>query len=170
MVHALLLGWLLLAPAPGVETVRWGGVAFSLPAGFAMPQKLGLDAVVLTRPAGTTPGETELEIVLAALPREMQEAMGGDDDQLAEYVKTTFLAVSGKPVRTVTGHFLGRDTPGQVLASSIPRPRDVHFFLLPLKTGAKIAIAFVGQRPSLPGRLEALSSGVGASLREESAE
>lgn len=155
----LALFAVLLPAAPADAPVRWGGVEFPLPTGFAGPQKLGLDAVSWVHPDGR-------EVSLVAIPREMMEAMGTDEAGLRDYVLTTFFGAGGKDRQPLSRDWRGKPISGERVRSSIPRPQTIDLLLLPLKAGGWLAVGLSAPDHSAAATLDRLADGLLSGLRE----
>ncbi len=146
---ALLCAILCVSHSPAAQAAAerehvWWKAAFSVPTAFSEPQKAGLDAVTLIQPDTAAPGSGRLEITLVAIPKDMREGMGmKSDDELAGYVKSTFLGTAKPAERTVERTFIGRKVAGGVQNVKIPRKAELALFLIPLSGEDTLALALV---------------------------
>ncbi|MBU1568175.1 MAG: hypothetical protein KJ630_21445 [Proteobacteria bacterium] len=120
----------------------WWKVAFNSPVPFSPPKEIGMDAVALLYPAKSKLGQSQLEVTLVALPKEMQESFANNDVEIANYVKGTFLASAKSSEKTTKRTFLGIQAVGEIQSTSIPKSSTLELYLLPLSDGDKIAVAF----------------------------
>ncbi len=140
---------LLIAFRPDAEAMQgqrhtWWKIAFSTPVAFSAPQEIGMDAVTLLLPPDATPGGGRLEITLVSIPKVMREGMGmKSDDELAGYVKSTFLGTAKPAEKTVERTFMGKKVAGGVQEVKIPRKAELTLFLIPLSGEDTLALALV---------------------------
>ena len=128
---------------PGLRC-EWRKVAFDTPVAFSAPQKAGMDAVTLLQPGTAAPGSGRLEITLVSIPKDMREGMGmKSDDELAGYVKSTFLGTAKPAEKTVERTFMGKKVVGGVQNVKIPRKAELTLFLIPLSGEDTLALALV---------------------------
>jgi hypothetical protein len=121
---------------------KWEKITFQTPLAFSAPQKLGLDAVVMVHPPESAPGKGQMEIILVAVPKDLQESLGKKDDEIRNYVKGTFLASTLPATRSTARSFLGKKVAGEGQAVSIPKKGELEFYLVPLADGDQVAVAF----------------------------
>ncbi len=127
---------------------QWQGVAFSTDIPFSAPQDIGMDAVVLTNPPESAPGQALFEITLAAVPPDMLESFGNNPAEVLAYVKSSFLATAKPAERTVERTFQGAPVAGEAQGLSIPKPADLEVYYVPLSGGGGMVVAF-STEPSL---------------------
>jgi hypothetical protein len=146
---ALLCAILCVSYSPEAQAAAerkhaWWKAAFSAPETFSEPQKAGMDAVTLIQPDTAAPGSGRIEITLVAIPKDMREGMGmKSDDELAGYVKSTFLGTTKPAEKTVERTFLGKKVAGGVQNVKIPRKAELTLFLIPLSGQDTLALALV---------------------------
>lgn len=119
----------------------WNGISFNTPIEFSAPTKLGLNAVSLVAPPESVSGESRMELTLVAVPPDMAEGMENDTELILGYLKGTFLA-TGKPgTKIESRNFLGKSVEGESISSTIPKPGELAYYLVPLQEGALMLIA-----------------------------
>lgn len=157
-----ILGFLLLPGHPVLATQSynntWGKVTFQTPITLSPPMDIGIDAVTLTSPT--------VEITLVAVAKEMQEAFGNSDGDILEYIKTTFIAVSGPPQTTVERIFLGKKYTGEKHTATIPQPKSLELHLLSLKSGDKLALIISHDNSISEDEAEKVAVMIAATLKE----
>lgn len=144
----------------------WGKVTFQTPLEFSPPVEIGLDAVSLLHPAGSDLGTATMEITLIAVPKEMQESFGNNDDDVLAYVKTTFLALTDPAEATMRRDFGGKASTGEKHATTFPRPRNLEIYLLPLSDGDKLVVALSRYQGVREEEMGKVASMISATLRE----
>jgi hypothetical protein len=121
----------------------WWKVAFDTPVVFSSPKEIGLDAVSLLHPKDSGPGKAGMEIVLIAVPKEMQGAFNNNDTEILGYIKTTFLALNSPAKDKVERAFFRKKSAGERHATTIPQNKSIEVYLLTLADGDKVALAFI---------------------------
>ncbi len=121
---------------------QWRGVAFTTVIPFSSPQDIGMDAVALTNPPESAPGQALFEITLVAVPKDMLESFGGNPADVLAYVKSSFLATAKAAERTVERTFLGAPVVGEAQGLSIPKPADLEVYYVPLSEDGGMVVAF----------------------------
>jgi hypothetical protein len=121
---------------------QWQGVAFSTDIPFSSPQDIGMDAVALTNPPESAPGQALFEITLVAVPKDMLESFGNNPAEVLGYVKSSFLATAKPAERTVERTFLGAPVAGEAQGLNIPKPADLEVYYVPLSRGGGMVVAF----------------------------
>jgi hypothetical protein len=119
----------------------WGQVAFETPVQFSTPVDIGLNAVALVSPPESKPGEGSVEITLVFVPLDMAESMENDMEMMVRYLKGAFLATAKVGTKTAGRTFLGKTIEGETISSTIPKPGELEYYLVPLSDGGKIMIA-----------------------------
>ncbi len=126
-----------VAPAAPPHVARVHGLTFSTSVELSAPAPAGLDALVLVHPKGAKPGAEKMSVTAVLFPGDS----GMKDPELLDYVKTTFLGstAAGKPVeRTI----LGRKATGEAIEKKIPSPSHAELYVVGLKKGGKVVLAF----------------------------
>jgi len=164
----ICLASLALPPlAAGQDMVNaWGKVTFHTPLAFSPPVEIGLEAVSLLHPAGSDLGTATMEITLIAVPKEMQESFGNNDEDIVAYVKTTFLALTDPAQATIRRDFGGKPCTGEKHATTFPRPRNLEIYLLPLSDGDKLLVALSRYQGMREEDMEKVATMIAATLRE----
>ncbi len=148
------------------HTNTWWKVSFDTPVSFSSPKEIGVDAVSLLHPPDSGLGKAGMEIVLIAVPKEMQEAFNDNDTEILNYVKTTFLAVNGPAKEKVTRSFLGTKSAGERHTTTIPQSKSIDVYLLTLADGDKVALAFVRGAAMTEDAAERIGALVASTLKE----
>lgn len=117
----------------------WGPVAFETPVLFSAPEVVGLDAVNFVHPSGSKLGEGRMELTLVLAPREYVEALGTTDALLSDMAATFLGVTTATPGKARP--FLGRTVEGWTATSSIPRPSQWEYHLVPLHDGTQLLVA-----------------------------
>jgi hypothetical protein len=168
----LCLPFMFVAPMgasdPGA-TCSALGVSFRSPLALAGPASAGLDAVVFAHPPDAPPAASVCEVFLVRLPVDLVQAMGGDDQQLREYSKTTFLGAAGPAQSRKERVILGAKVSGEILETRIPKPARVEAHLVPLAKGARLFLAVRAHEKMPAPEAEALIAAIAASLAETGA-
>lgn len=145
---------------------QWQGVAFSTDIPFSSPRDIGMDAVALTNPPESAPGQALFEITLVAVPKDMLESFGNNPAEVLGYVKSSFLATAKPAERTVERTFLGAPVAGEAQGLNIPKPADLEVYYVPLSGGGGMVVAF-STDPSLDGnQAESVKTKITSSFRE----
>ena len=128
--------------ARGADTFshKWWRVGFDTPTPFSEPIKLGLDAAALVNPPESGPGQGRLEIILVAVPKDLQESMGNNEKEIMAFVKGTFLGATNPAESNVERSFMGQASKGDVQKLSLPKPGELEIYLVPLSNGDKVAV------------------------------
>ncbi len=153
-----------LAAAPFIT--EWRSVSFETAMPVSVPKDAGLDAVTVSSPPDAAPGKALLEVALVAVSGDMRAGLGDADQAVMDYVKTTFLGVSGGAEKPVQRNFLGRAVSGKSFSSKIPSPRDMELYLVPLSSGDSMAVAFSAGRSVTSEDFQAFIARVAATFRE----
>jgi hypothetical protein len=130
------------AQAKDMNAYSIGGVTFQSPLPFSPPSKVGLDASSLIYPASSSAGRGECELTFVSISKKMQDEMKCTDREMLDYVKSTFLAISGKAKAHRKRSFIGKTVTGDVLECSIPVKSHIEVYLIPLSRGNKLAVSF----------------------------
>jgi hypothetical protein len=155
------------AQAAGERKHVWWKAAFSAPETFSEPQKAGMDAVTLIQPADAAPGSGRMELTLVAIPKDMREGMGmKSDDEVASYVKSTFLGTSKPAERTVERAFMGKKVAGSVQNVKIPRKAELTLYLIPLSGGDTLALGFLSDASVPPEEAKGVFETISRTFRE----
>jgi len=155
-------------PATCTETFTntWWKVAFETPVAFSPPKEIGLDAVSLLHPPDSGLGKASMEIVLIAVPKEMQEAFNSNDAEILNYIKQTFLALNSPAKAKVERTFLGTQSAGERHATTIPKNKSIEVYQLTLADGDKIALAFVRDAVMTEDAAEKVGALVASTFKE----
>jgi hypothetical protein len=123
------------------HAVEMHGLRFAVGLEFSAPAEAGLDALRVVYPKNAKPGAEAMSITSVRFPAEAVGAGGMSDGELLEYVKTAFLAATGagKPLERI---FLAQKARGEALEKSIPVPARAEVYVITLKTGDKVVLAF----------------------------
>ena len=138
--------FLALAAAAGFaaagHALEMHGLRFAVTPEFSAPVEAGLDALRVVHPGDARPGTEKMSITAVRFPAEAVGAGGMSDAELLDYVKTAFLAATGagKPVERV---FLAQKARGEALEKTIPVPARAELYVVALKAGDKVVLAFV---------------------------
>ncbi|MFZ1728951.1 MAG: hypothetical protein WBQ23_04865 [Bacteroidota bacterium] len=119
----------------------WGSIAFDTPIQFSPPADIGLNAVALVSPPESQSGAGSMEITLVSVPPDMAEGMENDNEMILGYLKSTFLATSKPGKKTAGRSFLTKTVEGETVSSTIPKPSELEYYLVPLSDGAMMLIA-----------------------------
>lgn len=161
---------LAVAPRPSLAAApfitEWRSVSFETAMPVSAPKDAGLDAVTVSAPPDAAPGKALLEVTLVFVSRDMHESLDNNNSAVMDYVKTTFLGVSGGAEKSVQRNFLGRSVSGKSFSSKIPSPRDMELYLVSLSSGDSMAVAFSGSRAAAGEDFEAFIARVTATFRE----
>jgi hypothetical protein len=136
---------LALAVAAGFaaagHAVEMHGLRFEVTPEFSAPGEAGLDALRAVFPKDAKPGAEEMSITAVRFPAEAVGAGGMSDGELLDYVKTAFLGASGagQPVERT---FLAQKVRGEALEKSIPVPMRAEAYVVALRSGDKVVLAF----------------------------
>jgi hypothetical protein len=120
----------------------WEGIQFESGLELSQPESIGLDAVSLSYPANASQEEVVFEVVIAKAPEEMQTAMEMSESELFEYLKTTFLGLTGKADKTTEKEILGQKRTLEQHEHVIPVQSTIHVFFLKLQNGDGVMTAF----------------------------
>ena len=126
--------------APEIYHIR--GLTFQIPLKLSPPVKAGLDATSFFFPDKAESGKEKFEMMLVFLDKEMMESSGMNDEELLQYVKTTYLGSTKKAEKKVERKALGKTVQGEWQKTSIPRKAALEIYLIPLKDGSKLSAAF----------------------------
>jgi hypothetical protein len=141
-------------------SVELHGLKFPPPIAFSPPASAGLDALVVMHPADAKAGGEKISLTAVSFPKDS----GMSDDELRDYVKTTFLATSaaGKPVERT---FLGKSVTGAAIEKKIPAPSLAEVYVVTKKDGGKVVLGFVFA-PDFAKEAEVAIAKIAATLKE----
>jgi hypothetical protein len=145
---------------------RWWKIAFDTPMRFSPPRETGLEAASFLYPPDSGLGKAGMEISVVAVPKEMQEAFAGNDTEILEYVKTTFLGLSGPAKAKTERTFLGKICSGESHSSTIPKNTIAEVYLFSLADGDKVAVGFVRDGAMPENTSEKIVATAAGSLKE----
>ncbi len=128
------------AETPEIYHIR--GLTFQIPLKLSPPVKAGLDATSFFFPDKAESGKEKFEMMLVFLDKEMMESAGMNDEELLQYVKTTYLGSAKKAEKKLERKALGKTLQGEWQKTSIPRKATLEIYLIPLKDGSKLSVAF----------------------------
>lgn len=138
---ALALAAATVFAATAGHAVEMHDLRFTVTPEFSVPGEAGLDALRAVLPKDAKPGAEKMSITAVRFPAEAVGAGGMSDAELLDYVKTAFLAATGagKPVERI---FLAQKAKGEAFERSIPVPMRAEAYVVALKTGDKVVLAF----------------------------
>lgn len=128
------------AETPEIYHIR--GLTFQIPLKLSPPTKAGLDAISFFFPEKAESGKEKFEMMLVFLDKEMIESSGMNDEELLQYVKTTYLGSAKKAEKKTERKALGQTVQGEWQKTGIPRKSTLEIYLIPLKDGSKLSAAF----------------------------
>ena len=97
----------------------------------------------------------------------MREGMGmKSDDELAGYVKSTFLGTAKPAERAVERTFMGKKVAGGVQNVKIPRKAELTLFLIPLSGEDTLALALVRDASVPPDEAESVLATISRTITE----
>jgi hypothetical protein len=170
-----ILFFITLFPATGSASSSekysstWWKIAFDTPMRFSPPRETGLEAASFLYPPDSSLGKAGMEISVVAVPKEMQEAFANNDTEILEYVKTTFLALSGPAKAKTERKFLGKICSGESHSVTVPKNTVAEVYLLSLADGDKVAVGFVRDGAMPENTAEKIMATVAGSLKEVAA-
>ena len=135
------------ASAENHETYNIKGVAFEIPLKLSSANDAGLDAVSFFYPNNAESGKEKFEILLVFLNKEMIEAMEMNEEELLQYVKTTYIGSAQEAEKKIERKALGETVIGEWQMTDIPRNAVFEIYLIPLKDGSKLSAAFRTYEP-----------------------
>lgn len=129
-------------PAWSADTFshKWWRVSFDTPIPFSEPIRLGMGAVALVSPPDSGLGQGNLEITLAAVPKDLQESMGNNEKEILAFIKGTFLGTNNPAEGSAERSFMGQTNKGDVQKTSLPKPGELEIYLIALSDGDKVAV------------------------------
>ena len=172
-IFVLVSAALFLLPGTASSSEKhvnsWWKIAFDTPMVFSHPRETGLEAASFLYPPDSGLGKAGMEITLVAVPKEMQEAFAGNDTEILEYVKTTFLALSGPAKAKTERKFLGKICRGESHIATIPRNTVAEVYLFSLTDGDKVAVGFVRDGAMSENTAEKIMATAAGTLKEVAA-
>lgn len=130
------------APSQAAERFshQWWRVGFETPLPFSEPIRLGLGAVSLVNPPEKGLGQGLLEITLVAVPKDLQDSMGGDRGEILTFVKATFLGTDKPAESDITRSFMGQTVTGGIQKTTLPKAGELEIHLVALSDGDQVAV------------------------------
>lgn len=136
----LILGLSAFADDPNTYYVE--DITFQSPVKLSPPLKTGLDAWLTFYPDYAEPGHEFFEIIMVFMDKDMIDSLELDEPELMKYVKATYLGTAKSAREKSKLEFLGKTIEGDVQESNIPREHTLRVYLIPRKSGGKLAVCF----------------------------
>jgi hypothetical protein len=152
----------------GAETCKHSafGLSFETPVPFSAPRAIGLDALALHHPLSAEAGQENMEIVLVSFNKGALDAHTTTEGDLANYVKSTFLAAGTDPGKSIHRVLLGKEIMGELCETSIPKASIIEIYPLTLKNGSKVVIAFKRRKEMSAKDAESVISTAAKTIKE----
>ncbi len=104
--------------------------------------KAGIDAQQFCYPAKVENQDFSLFVTFVRFDAESQKNMNMSDNELIDYVKSTFLGTAKPAEKIAERIIMGQKSSGQLLKSKIPTPSNIEIHLITLQDSTKFAISF----------------------------
>jgi hypothetical protein len=144
----------------------WDASVFDTPVQFSGPVDIGLNAVTFVSPADSKPGDGHMEITLVSVPLDMAESMEHDQAMILGYLKSTFLATSKPGMKSTERSFLGKTVEGETVSSTIPKPGELEYYLVPYTDGSMVLIALRWDASTTKDEAAAVMDAIAETFRE----